>query len=103
MSTEVTLVKPRSCSDLVASAQRPPVAQYKVICLFMSTVSGEPASFQMRNSIRPRGTLTAPGTKPSSNSFSCRTSMIRPAAFLSYRARNCSRLIVLTCFFTEPI
>ena len=61
MSTEVTLVKPRSCSDLVASAQRPPVAQYKVICLFMSTAPGKPASFQMRNSIRPRGTFTAPG------------------------------------------
>ena len=98
MSTEVTLVKPRSCSDLVASAQRPPVRQYSVICLFMSTLSGKPTDFQMRNSIRPRGMLIAPGTWPSANSSSCRTSMISPASFLSSNALNCSMLIVLICF-----
>jgi hypothetical protein len=51
----------------------------------------------MRNSISPRGTLTAPGTRPSAYSSSCRTSTIRPASFLSTRALNCSMPIVLIC------
>ena len=82
ISTEVTLVKPSSISVLVANAQRPPDAQYSVIFLAMSVLSGKPTSFQIRNSIRPRGTLTAPGTKPSSNSFSLRTSIDEPEILL---------------------
>ena len=97
MSTDVTLVKPRSCSDLVASAQRPPVAQYSVIFAFMSVLSGKPTSFQMRNSISPRGTLTAPGTYPSANSFSLRTSTMSPRSLRSNAALKSAILIVLTC------
>jgi hypothetical protein len=81
MSTDVTLVKPRPCSDLIANAQRPPVAQYSIIFVFMFVLSGKPTSFQILNSIRPHGTLRAPGTNPSSNSFSLRTSISKPTSF----------------------
>jgi hypothetical protein len=50
----VTLVKPGSCSDLVASEKRPPVRQYRVICLFKSDLSGKPTRFQKWNSTTPK-------------------------------------------------
>jgi hypothetical protein len=96
ISTDVTLVKPRSCSDLIANAQLPAVAQYSMIFVFRFVLSGKPTSLQILNSIRPRGTLTAQGMNSSSNSFSLRTSISKPTSFLSKAAVSSDILIVLT-------